>query len=110
VTTASLIDQAEQVFQAAMAAKQYSPAVSALREKAILAGLRVERKESGDAGAFAHLTEAELDQMILEEYGRLKAIPKPANTADDAFAIDIAGESGRKAPLSTSEATKAGQN
>src|SRR5262245_7743443 len=84
VTTASLIAQAEQVFQAAMAAKQYSAAVSALREKAILAGLRVERKEIGDAGAFANLSEAELDELILVEYARLKALPAPDSDKTDA--------------------------
>jgi hypothetical protein len=78
-----------------LALKQYSPAVSALREKAILAGLRVERKESGDAGAFAHLTEAELDELILVEYARLKALPAP--DSDKAEAREIA----RKRFLST---------
>jgi hypothetical protein len=74
VTTASLIDQAEQVFQAAMKTKQYSAAVAALREKAILAGKRIERAEKGEPGEFDKLTEEQLDALLAEEYERIQAL------------------------------------
>jgi hypothetical protein len=77
ITSAGLIQHAMDVFTEAKAAKQYSAAVAALREAAVLAGVRVERKESGDAGAYAKLSSAELDELILVEYARLKALPAP---------------------------------
>jgi hypothetical protein len=57
--------------RAAMEAKQYGAAVSALREKAILAGKRVERAEKGEPGEFDKLSEAEIDQLLKQEYERL---------------------------------------
>jgi hypothetical protein len=58
-----------------MEAKQYGAAVSALREEATIAGLRVERAEKGQPGAFANLSDAELDRLLEEEYRRIKALP-----------------------------------
>lgn len=79
ITTHSLLAQLEQAFQAAMSQRppQVSAAVSALREKAILAGLRVEKSESGGPGDFDSLSDDELQQLLLstlDEYNTIKAI------------------------------------
>lgn len=46
VTAASLIEEAEQVRAAALEAGQFSAAIAAIREKGVLAGVRVEKRES----------------------------------------------------------------
>lgn len=46
VTQASLIEEAEQVRAAALEAGQFSAAIAAIREKGVLAGIRVEKRES----------------------------------------------------------------
>lgn len=46
VTAASLIEEAEQVREKALAAGQFSAAIAAIREKGVLAGVRVEKRES----------------------------------------------------------------
>lgn len=46
VTAASLIEEAEAVRVAAMAAGQFAPAVAAIKEKGVLAGVRVEKREN----------------------------------------------------------------
>jgi hypothetical protein len=50
-------------------------AVSALKEKEILSGLRVERAEQGQPNEFAKLSEQELDALIVAEYERLRVLP-----------------------------------
>ena len=46
VTAASLIEEAEQVRAAALEAGRFSAAIAAIREKGVLAGVRVEKRES----------------------------------------------------------------
>lgn len=46
VSVESLIGEAEEVRLAAMAAGQFAPAISAIKEKGILAGVRVEKREN----------------------------------------------------------------
>jgi phage terminase small subunit len=46
VTAASLIEEAEDVRSKALAAGQFSAAIAAIREKGVLAGVRVEKRES----------------------------------------------------------------
>jgi len=75
VTVASLIEQAEFLLQKAVELSQISAAVGALREKATIAGLRVERAEKGQPGAFDKLSDAELDALFVAEYERPKALP-----------------------------------
>jgi hypothetical protein len=88
VTVGGLIDNALAVFQEAREARQYSAAIAALREVAVLAGLRVERKESGAPGEFAHLSEAELDDLLAQEFRRIQAIPPlPPDNDDTADAL-----------------------
>jgi hypothetical protein len=75
ITSAGMVQHAMDVFLEAKAARQYSAAISALREAAILAGVRVERSEQGDPGAFANLSEKEIDAMLVAEFARIAAIP-----------------------------------
>lgn len=46
VTAASLIEEAEEVRAKALAGGQFSAAIAAIREKGVLAGVRVEKRES----------------------------------------------------------------
>lgn len=46
VTAASLISEAEEIRLAAMKAGQFAPAVAAIREKGVLAGVRVEKRQT----------------------------------------------------------------
>ena len=67
VTVESLIAEAEEVRAAALADKQYAAAISAIREKGVLSGKRVERAEMGGPGDFARMNEDELDGVIASE-------------------------------------------
>ena len=60
------MDQAETILAAAMESKQHGAAVSALKEKGILSGKRVERAEIGEPGEFDRLTDDELEHLIHE--------------------------------------------
>ena len=53
VTAESLMDQAETILAKAMQSGQLSAAVSALKEKGVLSGKRIERSEIGAPGEFA---------------------------------------------------------
>jgi hypothetical protein len=52
VTLESLIENARQILDLAIAEKQFSAAVAALQEIGTLAGLRIERREVGQPGEF----------------------------------------------------------
>jgi hypothetical protein len=73
------MDQAEAILAQAMKSGQLSAAVSALKEKGILSGKRVERNEIGGPGQFDHLTDEELRQEIIREMTELGFLP--ASTA-----------------------------
>jgi phage terminase small subunit len=64
VTVESLIAEAEAVRKAAFEAGQFSPAIAAIKEKGILSGNRVERRENinRDAG---NLSDDELEDIAL---------------------------------------------
>ena len=79
VTVAGLVEKLEEIREQAVQNKQYSSAVAALREIAILAGKRVQRSESGDPGEFDKLTEEELDRLLAAEYERIQEVAKAAN-------------------------------
>jgi hypothetical protein len=53
-----------------MATGQHSAAVSAIKEKSILSGHRIERREIGTPGEFDHLSDDELERALIE---RIKA-------------------------------------
>jgi phage terminase small subunit len=63
VTTASLIAEAEEAREEAMKSGQYSAAVSAIREKGVLSGRRLERSERGMPGEFADLDNMSADEL-----------------------------------------------
>jgi phage terminase small subunit len=70
VTVESLIDEAKQARRGAMEAGQYAAAVTAVKEKGVLSGKRVERRESGSPGEFADLenmTAAQLADFIRKQ-------------------------------------------
>jgi hypothetical protein len=79
VTAESLMDQAEAILARAMRRGQLSAAVSALKEKGVLSGKRVERSEVGSPGQFDHLTDEELHAEIQRELTELGYLP--ASTA-----------------------------
>ena len=64
VTVESLIAEAEAVRKAAFDAGQFSPAIAAIKEKGILSGVRVEKRENlnRDAG---NLSDEELEDIAL---------------------------------------------
>jgi phage terminase small subunit len=68
VTPESLMDQAEKILAGAMNGHQYGAAVSALKEKGILSGKRIERSEIGGPGEFDHLSDQELERMLFEGF------------------------------------------
>jgi hypothetical protein len=74
VTAESLMDQAETILARAMDRHQYGAAVSALKEKSILSGKRVERSEVGGPGQFDHLSDEELRAEIVREVRELGLI------------------------------------
>src|SRR5262249_51569771 len=68
VSVESLIDEAEQVRVCAMDSRQLNAANTAIKEKGVLSGVRIERSEIGSPGEFDHLTDEELDRMLLERF------------------------------------------
>ncbi|HEV2571996.1 MAG TPA: hypothetical protein VGU72_09685 [Beijerinckiaceae bacterium] len=66
VTAASLIEQAEEVRVRAMAAGQYGAAIRAIREKGILAGIRVEKRQNTHRTA-DNYTDDELAAFITDD-------------------------------------------
>jgi hypothetical protein len=73
-TAESLMDQAETILARAMDSHQYGAAVSALKEKSILSGKRIERSEVGLPGEFDHLSDDELRDEIVREVRELGLI------------------------------------
>jgi phage terminase small subunit len=64
VTVESLIAEAEEARAAAMADGQYAAAVSAIREKGVLSGKRIERLERGEPGEFHWIELASEQQLV----------------------------------------------
>jgi hypothetical protein len=60
VTLQSLIDEAVKIGNAAFAAGQFAPAISALKEKGVLTGLRIERSERKNINDPAEMDDGEL--------------------------------------------------
>jgi hypothetical protein len=65
------MDQAETILAAAYENKQYGAAVTALREKAVLSGHRIERSEVGGPGEFESLQDDELERLLVQHLGEL---------------------------------------
>jgi hypothetical protein len=73
VTPESLMEQAQAILEQAMKSGQLSAAVSALKEKGILSGKRIERSEVGGPGEFEQMSDEELWQAIKERFAKLAA-------------------------------------
>jgi hypothetical protein len=63
VTVESLIREAEEIRKEALAARQFSAAIAAVREKGVLSGKRVERSERGVSGEYADLENMTADEL-----------------------------------------------
>jgi hypothetical protein len=63
VTLSSLLDQAEDARFGAMTDKQYSAAVAAIREKGILSGIRVEKRDNL-VRSINQMSDAELEAIV----------------------------------------------
>jgi phage terminase small subunit len=64
VTVESLIAEAEEARAAAMADGQYAAAVAAIKEKGVLSGKRIERRETGEPGEFQWMERASEQQLV----------------------------------------------
>ena len=71
VTAESLIDEAEEVRVGAMRSHQYNAANGAIKNKSVLTGVWVERAEIGGPGDFDHLTDDDLERLLVERLGAL---------------------------------------
>jgi len=67
------MDELEQARAQAMENGHESAAVSATKEKSILAGHRVERAQIGGPGEFDHLSDQELLADLRERWARLES-------------------------------------
>jgi hypothetical protein len=57
-----------------MASGQYAAAVSAVREKGVFSGVRLERSEEGKPGQFEQMTADELRQFLQGELAALGVV------------------------------------
>lgn len=73
VTLESLMAEAEAARALAMELGQTSAAVAAIKEKGVLSGKRIERKEMGNPGDFERMSDDELDAFIEERAARASA-------------------------------------
>lgn len=76
ITVASLVCMADEVRELAIADKQHSAAVGAIKEMGILTGLRIDRREVGSPGEFERLSDDELLKLVEGEV-ELVALPEP---------------------------------
>jgi hypothetical protein len=67
------MEQAQAILEQAMKSGQLSAAVSALKEKGVLSGKRIERTEVGGPGEFDHMSDEELWQALQERFAKLAA-------------------------------------
>lgn len=93
VTTESLIEEADEIKDAALLAKQYGPANAALTLKAKLAGKLVERAEVGQPGDFDRMDDADLARYVATEAAALGL--GPAGVAPSPRQARVRGQSSR---------------
>src|SRR5215472_32721 len=67
-TVETLLRELDDIRQRAMASGQLSAGVAAIKEMGVLSGVRVERKEVGAAGEFDHLSDDELERLLVERF------------------------------------------
>lgn len=70
MTLESLLEELEQARELAMSLEQPAAAVSAIKEKGVLSGLRVEKSERKTIGDARTLSDAELDAAIAAALAR----------------------------------------
>ena len=70
VTAESLIAEAEEIREKALAAGQYAAAVAAVKEKGVLSGVRVEKSERKSVRDVRSLPDSELDALIADLVAR----------------------------------------
>lgn len=75
VTAASLIEEAEEVRAKALAEGQFAAAIAAIREKGVLAGVRVEKRESTHKADAKTMSDDEL--AIIARAGSAGVIAPP---------------------------------
>ena len=73
VTVQSLIDEIDEVLAAARLDDDHAAAISAIREKAVLAGKRITRQETRLVDDFEEMTESQIRAFIAEKEAALKA-------------------------------------
>jgi hypothetical protein len=83
ITAESLAAEAEEVRQHAMRSGQLSAAITAIKEKGVLSGQRIERKEVGPPDSFDHLTDDELERAIIERFKALGLMDKALGLRPD---------------------------
>jgi hypothetical protein len=75
ITVGTLLGLADEVRGLAIADKQHSVAVGAIKEMGILTGLRIDRREVGSPGEFDRLSDEELQHFIASETAKLIELP-----------------------------------
>lgn len=78
VTAESLILEAEEIRRQALAAGQYSAAVAAVREKGVLAGVRVEKRSNETKISFDDMTDEQL--IAYARSGVAEGVAAPINS------------------------------
>jgi hypothetical protein len=73
------LTELEEARAAAMASGQYAAAVSAVREKGVFSGVRMERSEQGKPGEFERMSLDELREYLANELAAL-GVPLPQDT------------------------------
>ena len=83
VTLESLLAEAEEARQLAMKLGQSAAAIAAVKEKGVLSGKRIERKESGEPGEFDRLDTASLRAAIAERLAVARQGDAPSSSAGE---------------------------
>jgi phage terminase small subunit len=92
VTVESLIREAEEIRKEALAARQFSAAIAAVREKGVLSGKRVERSERGGPGEYADLENMTADELREQFAALVSAVAAAEGVGDTAAIAEGAGK------------------
>ena len=88
ITVETLLREADEIRQRAMESKQFSAASAAIKEKGILSGQRIERREIGAPGEFESLTDDELERAVVERFNALGLTPDAGSDTRHSSASD----------------------
>lgn len=81
VTAESLIAEAEEIRKAAFTAGVYAAAIAAVKEKGVLAGVRVEKSERKSVNDARKLSDDELDAAIADALARAESEERSSQVA-----------------------------